>query len=218
MLGLAVYFLLKKDRVGSFLAVWLFSHITIVTVGGTFTPFLMVGIGSAVSIIIAYYLSKVNFKPVIVFILAILTFGNISMILREAPRGSTLFAIQKDMLLTKQLALIDYTYKEAEGEPFAINSLTSPLWTNIVWSYLYKWYGESKYGYVPCFAGHDQIGQIDALPKCEEEVENRFLILEPMGGIPTRYLDETLGEENLITKLVDEKNWGELRVQKRRLN
>ena len=46
------------------------------------------------------------------------------------------------MLLSKQIATIDYTYKLANGKPFSINSLTSPLWINIVWTYLYKWYGE----------------------------------------------------------------------------
>lgn len=226
VLGLGIYSLIKKDKVGMFLATWLFSHLTVVTIGGTSTPFLMVGIGSAVSLIIAYYLSKFS-KLVATIVLAILIFGNISMILKENPKGSTLFAIQKDMLLTKQLSLIDYTYQEAgwktpsagSGQAFSINSLTSPLWINIVWSYLYQWYGEKKYGYAPCFSGRDQVGQLMALSRCEieKEIEKRdhFLILEPMGGIPTRYLDETLAQEDTVSKVVDEKSFGELRVQKR---
>jgi len=67
-----------------------------------------------------------------------LAFGNLSLIFKENPKGATLFAIQKDMLLSKELAAIDYSYQEADGKEFSINSLTSPLYVNLVWSYLYK--------------------------------------------------------------------------------
>ena len=218
VLVLGLYSLIKKDKVGTFLSTWLFSHITVVTLGGTSTPFLMVGIGPAVSILIAYYLYRWwenRHKIAAVLVLAALIFGNFSMIIRENPQGATLFAIQKDMLLSKQLAAIDYTYEEAKGEPFSINSLTSPLWINIVWSYLYKWYGEPKYGYLPSWHGHDQVGQLDSLAKDEGDIDNYFLILEPMGGIPPEYLELTIGEEDALSSLADEKYFGELRVQKR---
>ena len=201
-----------------FLATWLFAHITVVTMGGTSTPFLMVGIGPAVSIIIALFLYRwweKGQKALAVIAAAILIFGNLSIIFRENPQGSTLFAIQKDMLLSKQLAAIDYTYKEADGEPFSINSLTSPLWINIVWTYLYKWYGLPRHKYIPQWHGRDQVGQLDTLPPAEESTERYFLILEPMGGIPPRYLDETIGEEDTRSRLLDEVYFGELRVQKR---
>lgn len=218
VLVLAVYSLIKKDKVGAFLATWLFSHITVVTLGGTSTPFLMVGIGPAVSIIIAYYLYRwweARLKTIVILVSALIIFGNLSMVFRENPQGATLFAIQKDMLLSKQLAAIDYTYKKANGQPFSINSLTSPLWINIVWTYLYKWYGQDKYGYLPSWHGHNQVGQLDTLPETSDKEELYFLILEPMGGIPEQYLDLTIGEENVVSKLVEEKSFGELRVQER---
>lgn len=222
VIALAVYFLMKKDQPkdgqvspGKFLATWLFSHLTVVTVGGTSTPFLMVGIGPAVSVLIAYWLSEFKSKIAVVLIVLVLTFGNLSMILRENPRGATLFAIQKDMLLQKELAAIDFTYQEAAGKPFSLNSLTSPLWVNIVWTYLYKWYGLPKYGYLPSWHGRDQVGQLDLLAQVKKPDELSFLILEPMGGIPLEYLDLTIGEEDSKTKLVSEKTFGELRIQKR---
>lgn len=215
ILGPAIYSLIKKDRVGSFLATWLFSHLTVVTVGGTSTPFLMVGIGPAVSLMLAFWISKFKPKVLAGAIIAILVLVNLSMVVRENPRGATLFAIQRDLILAKQLALLDYTYQEAQGRPFSINTLTSPLWINIVWSYLYQWYGEEKYGYIPCFTGRDQVGQLVALPGCEDNTNNHFLILEPMEGIPTRYLEETLAQEDTTSKMLDEKYFGELRVQKR---
>jgi hypothetical protein len=202
-----------------FLATWLLSHITVVTVGGMSTPFLMVGIGPAVSIIVAIFLAnwwRKKYKVIVIVVLGLMIFGNISMIFRENPQGATLFAIQKDMVLSKQLKAIDYTYKQANGEAFSINSLTSPLWINIVWTYLYEWYGKSEYGYVPTWHGRDQIGQLASLPKLKEDINNYFLIIEPMGGIPMRYLKETIDEEDTRSIVLDEKYFGELRVQKRR--
>lgn len=218
---LAIGGVLQSNKVVKFLSTWLFSHITVVTIGGTSTPFLMVGIGSAVSIIIAYYLHKwweTNHKIAAVVIFFIIIFGNFSMILRENPRGATLFAIQKDMLLSKEVALIDYTYQKSDGKPFSINSLTSPLWINIVWTYLYKWYGGPKYGYLPTWHGRDQVGQLDSLARVEKPEKLSFLILEPMGGIPAQYLDQTISEENAKSRVVAEKYFGELRVQERITN
>ena len=225
VIALALYSLIKKDRIGAFLATWLFAHIWVVTVGGVSTPFLMVGIGPAVSLMIAYYLSKFpakqgqalpdKSKVAVAAVILVLVFGNLSMIFKENTKGATLFAIQKDMLLSKELAVIDYSYQEAGGNEFSINTLTSPLYINIVWSYLYKWYGFPKYGYLPSFHGRDQVGQIDSLDQSAKPKETSFLILEPMAGIPSQYLDMTLGEEDVKTKSVSEKSFGELRVQKR---
>lgn len=214
VIALGIYSLVKKDKVGSFLATWLFAHIWVVTVGGTSTPFLMVGIGPAVSLIIAYYLYKFP-KPLMAFTLVVIISSNISMIFKENPKGATLFSIQEDMLLSKQISAIDYTYSQAGGKSFSINSLTSPLYINIVWTYLYKWYGLAKYGYLPSWHGRDQVGQLDSLEKVNKPDSISFLIIEPMAGIPPRYLDLTIGEEDSKTKLFDEEFFGELRVQKR---
>lgn len=208
----------KKWTWQPFLATWIFSHATVVSLGGTSTPFLLVGIGPAVSILIGisiYYLWNGKYKIVAALLTAVFLFGNISMIAKQNPRGQTIFAIQKDMLLSKQLAAIDYTYESANKGEFSINSLTSPLWINIVWTYLYKWHGQQKYGYLPYWHGRDQVGQLDSLTQTDKDINQYYLILEPMGGIPMRYLDETINEEDGHSKLVNDKYFGELRIQKR---
>lgn len=218
VLALAVYSLIKKEKAGLFLSTILFSHLSVVSMGGISTPFLMVGIGPAVSVMISLSLVKwwqSGFRPVALAVLAILIYGNISTVLRENPKGSTLFAIQKDMLLSKQIALIDYTYNETGGESFSINSLTSPLWINIVWDYLFEWHGQKSYGYIPSWHGKSQIGQITSLPQDDKKTKNYFLIIEPMGGIPPQYRDIAIGEEDLVSKILEEKTYGELTVQKR---
>ena len=72
------------------------------------------------------------------------------------------------------------------------------------------------YGYLPSWHGKDQVGQLDSLERIENPLDESFLILEPMAGIPNRYLEETIGEENVDTVVVEEKNFGEIIVQSRK--
>lgn len=208
----------EKKSWAVFLALWLFSHVSIVSLGGASTPFLLVGVGPAVAILLGLNLWgwwEKGKRRLVVVLLLLLVFGNLAKISKENSRGSTIFAIQKDMLLSKEIKAVDYTYQQAKGQAFSLNSLTSPLWINIVWSYLYKWYGQPKYGYLPFWHGRDQIGQLDGLPADNGRIQNYFLILEPMGGIPAQYLELTTGEEDSKSKLIDQQAWGELAVQQR---
>ncbi len=201
-----------------FVSTWLLSHISVVTVGGVSTPFLMVGIGPAVAILMALYLGiwlEKKYIILVFIVLAILTYGNISMILNQNKSGSTLFSIQKDMVLSKQIDAIDYTYERSQGKEFSINTLTSPLWVNIVWSYLYKWYGQNTYHFVPTWHGRGQEGQVISLEPDNNKWKTGFLIIEPLDGIPQQYLPLTIGQEDSYSKLVSEKEYGAIRVQER---
>ena len=177
-----------------------------------------VGIGSGIVILAAIVLTEIwkEKKNVAFILLLVIVLSNLSTILVENKKGQTIFSIQGDMLLSKQLPIIDYTYKEAEGKPFSINTLTSPLWINSVWSYLYNWHGKNTYGYLPEWHGRDQVGRPgDNLPLTAEDTKLYFLILEPMQGIPVRYLSETVGQEDFYSEIVEEKKLGEITVQKR---
>lgn len=203
-----------------FVSTWLLSHLTVVTVGGTSTPFLMVGIGPAVSILIALYLGiwwEKRYSILVFAVLIVLIFGNISMIFGQNKSGSALFSIQKDMVLSKELQAIDFTYNESKGKQFSVNSLTSPLWVNIVWSYLYRWYGQNKYGYVPTWRGRGQEGQVISLEQ-NGKWSLGFLIIEPQDGIPPQYLPLTIGEEDSYSRLTNETYFGAIRVQERLKN
>jgi len=213
-------FKIKKDKYAGFLAIWIFSHIFVVSLGGNSTPFLTVGIGPAVNLILAYFVYKLHKKRNtvwVVLIILLVVYGNINSIFSENNKGSTLFAIQKGMVLSKQLQVVDYTYQSSGNEKFSINTLTCPLWINLVWTYLYDWYGEEKYGYSPNFHGRDQIGQLDGLDYIQNPLNKSFLIIEPMSGIPPQYLPLTVGEEDQKSSLLEEKYFGEIIVQQREL-
>lgn len=201
-----------------FLASYVLSHLSVVSVGGVSTPFLTVGIGTGIitlsAIVISYVWAK-NRRLAAILVLVIVV-SNLVTYFQEARKGQIIFAIQKDLVLSRQLPAIDYTYQEAQGSAFSINTLTSPLWINTTWSYLYNWYGRKKYGYLPEWHGRDQVGQLgNNLAPTSENTSLYFLILEPMQGIPSRYLPETVGLEDSYSTLVEEKEFGEIRVQKR---
>jgi hypothetical protein len=136
----------------------------------------------------------------------------------ENNKGQTIFAIQKDMTLANELGVIDFTYQNSDGEKFSINSLTSPLFINTTWSYLYNWYGKGKYGYLPTWRGKSQVGSLgDNLLPPDENQGKHFLIIEDMEGIPPIYLTYALGEEDSRSTLIEDMAFGELRVQERRM-
>lgn len=222
VLGLIIYYLIKwggKELTWQpFLATWLFSHITVVSVGGTSTPFLLVGIGPAVSILLGifiYELWSAGNKVPAALVFLVLLYGNISMILRENPKGQTIFSIQKELTLKHQLAAIDYTYQSANSQPFSIRTLTSPLDINIVWAYLYNWYGAQKYGYIPEWSGPDQVGQIVSLPNANLKTQQHYFISEPLEGIKSEYFTWAQGEQDAVSSLIEEKEFAYIRVQKR---
>lgn len=202
-----------------FLIVWMLSHISVVAIGGDSTPFLLVGIGPAVTILVSIlivYLSNRKYFYVGLVFLLMAVYGNLSAIHKENNRGQTIFSIQKDMILRNQLNVIDYTYESSNGESFSVNTVTSPLWINIVWTYLYKNFGEPKYHSLPYWHGRDQIGQIDSLSNLDKrEVKYYYLIIEPIAGIPQRFVDEEIQSEDSKYLLLEEKSFGEIIVQKR---
>lgn len=208
----------KENNWPLLLVLWLFSHISVVSVGGTSTPFLLVGIGPAVSILLGLFVYQfLKNKKYIIFgvIFMIIIAGNLVSVFKQNSKGSVIFAIQKDMILKKELAAIDFTYQKAQGRTFSINTVTSPLWINIVWDYLYKWYGYPKYGYLPEWHGKDQIGQLGELPKTGESTEVYFFIVEPLTGIPLRFYEEEVGYENSISKVVGVVNFGDILLEER---
>jgi len=67
-----------------------------------------------------------------------------------------------------QLAVVDYIYNDVKKEDFKYELYTPPVFDN-TYQYLFKWYGEKKYGYVPA-----------------KKAGIMYLIIEPDVGYPDR--------------------------------
>lgn len=121
------------------------------------------------------------------------------------------------MTYKEQKELIDYTYQSAGRNKFSICSLSNPLFINTLWSYLYKTYGEKKYGYLPYWAGQKQYLNKSFFDYDTNHVQTRFLIIEPMVGINEFSRKATIYSEDEVSVIEETKQFGQIIIQKRRL-
>lgn len=217
VLALAVLPFLKNQKIILF---YLFSNLPIFIFGGHSNTYANIGLVTAAILAVInliIFVSKKNklFASLLIFLILI---SNLYALIKNNPLGQVILVIPNDMVLKSELKLIDETYQKAGGEPFSINTLTLPLWNNTTWSYLYSWYGQKKYGYLPKFLGHDQVGLLGAntLEKIEEPQDITFFIIEPHVGIPDDIYNLEIGAENSKTELISETKYGELKLQFRK--
>lgn len=214
--ALSVILSIKKN---GYLLFCLFSNLLIFIFGGHTNTYANIGLAVPAILGLLFlfkHLMKFN-KAIIVLILILIFSSNLYAIFKYSPNGQIILVIPNDMTLKNELRLIDKTYELANYQPFSINSLTLPLWTNTSWAYLYAWYGKNKYGYVPAFYGHDQVGLLgaDSLRRIEKPLNQTFFIIEPLDGIPERFYQEELDTENSKTKLMKEISYGSIKLQAR---
>lgn len=211
-----VLYSIRKARLVLF---YLFSNICIFIFGGHTNTYASIGLVTPAILAVIYFLQNIwkISKAAVFTILMISIISNMAAIIKYNPEGQLILVIPNDMNLKNELRLIDKTYELADNKPFSINTLTLPLWTNTTWAYLYSWYGKSKYGYVPAFYGHDQIGLLgaDTLKKIDKPLEKTFFIIEPGDGIPPRFYQEELDTENSKTQLTKELSYGSIKLQVR---
>ncbi len=123
--------------------------------------------------------------------------------------------VQRGITLEIEQAILTYTYKESDFKAFTINTVTEPLFINTTWAYLYRFYGERKYGYLPLWNGKDQTGNLGELPRASTETKYHYVIIEPTTGIPDYFVKAAISEENITSKIIEEKHFGNFVVQKR---
>jgi hypothetical protein len=82
-------------------------------------------------------------------------------------------------------------------------------------------YGGQKYGYLPVWGGDAAEGYYGHLTieKARSTLpEKQYLILEPIRGIEQYMIDDFINQENIFTKVVEEKQFGLIKVQIRKKN
>lgn len=202
----------------TFLLILLFSHGILIPFGGNSTPFINSGLQGVIMVLIAAFLalSYQKHKLAISLLLVVIMLSSVHATLKYNGQGQTVFAIQRGLILKNELAAIDYTYQTG-GKNFSINTVTSPLWINTVWAYLYNWYGQDKFGFVPTFHGRNQAGYLGNLPTVSDQDKTFFLIIEPLAGIPEQFVQDTVGYENTYSVILEQKDFGGIVVQKRSL-
>lgn len=178
-------------------------------------PWFYIGRPASAILIGSYIISKINSKKVIAFILSLMVFANLLAIKDSYGKAQVLLEPDSSSLMSNQLAAIDYTY--SQPSTFEINTLTNPLYINAVWSYQYYWYGKEKYGFLPTWIGGSQLYPYNTLPNTNGHEKYLYLLMDTTSRIPIQYINETVNSANKISTLIEEKQFGGIKVQKRLL-
>ena len=197
---------------------------------GGLAPYLLSGVPSyyysaatsvSLLIFISYVVSELlSWRAVVGFVIIFgIVANNLYLITTINPQGVNRdMVIQPGMLVSDQKRILDYIYSNALDRPFSVNALTVPLNVNTTWSYLFEWYGKSKYHYIPTWGGDAAAGFPGALPIVKDRAKLptlQFMIIEPTVGIREAYQINFFKEESYFSKVVDEKKFGTIIVQKR---
>ncbi|MBI2008646.1 hypothetical protein HYS82_03265 [Candidatus Amesbacteria bacterium] len=183
--------------------------------GGISTPYIHAGLGLLVILFVVYFISQIKSQILKTILIFLIVLSNLSYIKQQNSQGLTEFAIQKTMTLHHELDAIDYMYSQAQGQPFTFNSITSPLFINTTWSYLFNWYGKVKYGYLPFWHGENQIGQPGNNLSVSLSTRQVFVIIEPSQGIPEDIIDKILDKEKYFSTFNHQKQFGQITIQNR---
>lgn len=177
-----------------------------------FAPVLVPLVILTAFIIFIFFKQKNAYK----FIYVLLIFQVVTILLWSKNSYSPFF-VSKGMFLSDEEKVVDYTYRSS-SEPFTIDSITNPLFINTTWAFLYEFYGENKYLSIPYWGGKNQAEFLGDLQEAKSPTKYRYLIIEPTDVIPPVFVKEIMDRENAISDVVEEKEFGAFKVQKRIYN
>lgn len=216
MLALLVFLWknLHQKKLGStpygLILVWLLVNFTtfLISAAVTNSEFSYFGVNAAFSLLFAAFLDNLILKKKLFYVILIsllVVLGSLRAWQKFLPNPQRrLFDSQRGVILRDTLATIDYTYSQSNKKPFFIDTVTVPLFISPLWDYLYSWYGQEKYGYIPT-----------------EEIKtpDQFLIIEPGWGDTYQiFRQKAIENLNKTTVTDEEKKFGMITVEKRSLS
>ena len=220
ILLLVVFYIILKSKEykksGIFLLIWLIWGLLIYLYIPKDTYYYSIGTSVSIILAVAFILNLIFKKSrnLGIFILIMVFISNFNLIKTYNPLGPiNAITSQDGMLLEQEKQIIDLTYQKAEGQPFAVNALTVPYNINTTWGYLYSWYGQDKYGYLPIWGGNHPNGYTSALIVNNSRStlpEKRFLIVESTQGLLKHTIEDFLREEGYFTDVIEEIGIGKI--------
>ncbi len=214
-----LYFLRQKENRDQiiFLLIWFIIGLFSYFINQTELYFYGVGTSLSLLVLVSFFISQIYLKLKIAAIILtiVILVSNIILMMQHNPTGpNTQINVQKGMLLSDEKKVMDYIYSKAQGQPFAVNAYSMPLYINTTWAYLFEWYGQKEYGYLPVWGGSAADGYLGNLVINNSRTtlpEKRFLILEPIRGFEHLVKDFRI-EEGWFTDIIEEKQFGAITV------
>lgn len=200
-----------------FLLIWLVVGLLFYFISDTSLYFYAAGTSMSLIVLAGFLIGKIfeknKFVGVAIFLLIISS--NIYMIIINNPMGPNKeINVQTGMLLTDEQRAVDFIYEKANGELFAVNAFTMPIYINTTWDYLFENYGKRKYGYTPIWGGKAADGYPGFLIKNNARTtlpNKRFLIIEPTRDAVDHLKDFEV-EEGYFTNNIEEQSFGDIKV------
>ena len=220
-----VYFLKQKKlrTIGIFLITWLLSGVLPYLFEHSSLTIYYYTIGGSIPLLIiaAYIVTRIaKIGRILAYgFVVVILLSNLRLINRYNRNGTTpSINVQDKMLLSDELAAIDYLYKKSDGTPYSVYALTNPYKINTTWSYIFEWYARRKYGFIPVWGGDAAQGfkgNLIVNTHQSELPDLKFTIIEPRRGIPEGLVEKFQVEEGYFWKVTEEKSFGEIIVQER---
>ena len=195
-----------------FLIIWFFSPMVMFLLGSHNAPWFLIGRPAAAIIIGSYLISKIKPDFLIVPVVGLIIYTNLLAIKADYGRGQLLLEPDPSSVLSKQIAVMDYTYAKSQGKGFAIETVTNPLYINAVWAWNYNWY-LPKYGYRPTWLGGDQLPPYNTLSKATGSEPFLFLIIDETPRIPPIYKENAINDFKKKATFVEEKDFDGILVR-----
>jgi hypothetical protein len=197
------------------LTIYLLSPAIMLLLGYHNAPWFLIGRIGATALAAGFVISRIEPKYIGVAVLVAIVVN--SVVYNKTHEDASLLEPDQSAILKYQKAAMKYTYESSNGLPFAINSLTNPLYINYVWSYNYSWYGK-QYGYMPTFSGGNQKEPFNALSASNGTETYLYLLMDTSPRIPSTYKMEVTNWANQKSSLLEEKDFGGILVQRRLWN
>ena len=220
-----ILFILLKDKnlrlKTIFLIIWFLGGLMPYLLASSFSYYYSPGVSVSLLILISFLIYQLFLRnKVLAVVLAlVIVWSNLSLILTQNQKGPNPdIVIQRGMVLGNQKQVLDFIYLKASKASFAVNALTVPLNVNTTWSYLFEWYGFQRYSYLPVWGGKAAAGfsgNLKIETRRSELPQKRFTIIEPTVGIGQKQIDDFFREENYFSKVLEEKDFGGIKVQLR---
>ncbi len=207
-----------KDKRFAILLIWLMTWSGIMVAGGHMAYYTNVGISVSILIGIVALLEKTGAKKYLLgAVIAGVITSNLLLIYSKRDLG-LIPAIkpQPYMNLVYEREIIDLMYKTANGRGFTLRLTGIPYKIQTVWYYLLHEYGYKKYGYYPYW----EHGNIEGFPgKLPAPINGttclRFLVREPMTGLPVSLVELDRAEENYYSTVVNQIDIGYFTYEER---
>ncbi len=213
-----IYQALKKVEY-RLLLTWIFGGVAIFIFGAYSAYYINVGIGTGLIIGLAAFADKaIDQSKYVGFAVILLALaGNIYQI-RALNKDGLIEDIktQQFMFLADEIKIINKMYSLADNKSFTMRITSMPYNMQTVWAYLIDQYGKPVHGYSPYYETGNVLGFPGYIPQPTSGVTCvRFLIREPIGGIPKHLIEKDEKDEDEFSKIEDTFEFGYFLLEKR---